>query len=521
MMGTQKAKRRSTAFHNPGVKGRATGITVKNKLVRDEDGLAGLNDFYDDSSDDSAESDADDEDFDDEDEEEEASVDEENLDDRSVNESLGEPPVEEDPIDDEVVPESVQHPLSLSVRTSSTRKSSRKSVSSASTPAQTTPIKKLDFTVDEVPPSEGTPEFSMPADGSDGEVEFNVDASAQKYSSVSKDSARRSRVASARAPLAASTPVLTTVAAPARASSTSAKRDSRSKPSAQKGTKKTNKGRKKAPTETRSARPVDAPRQEEFEPVDNADDSTIGPLSTYDAGAPRRSTRTKLTPCAYWKNERVVYEPEESTGVFRAKGKIKPKTPALPVRAKRKQRRTARPSKAKKLRRSATTDEDEHSVEELDEQEEERIRKLKPPPVLVKVQDWKENPGSPDIEMNVFKTPAMLQFTELPGLNLSVCKIFNFDDQRWASGVLELKPNSTKPSQSTKTNFLIFYVVSAQVDLTIHETKMTLPAGSCFFVPPGNYYNLRNTSQDRKCKLIFTQIKVGPVGGAQRAAAAK
>jgi hypothetical protein len=53
------------------------------------------------------------------------------------------------------------------------------------------------------------------------------------------------------------------------------------------------------------------------------------PAHTEDDEGNRRSSRNRLTPCAYWKNERVAYEPAGG-GVFKAAGKIKPETPVEP-----------------------------------------------------------------------------------------------------------------------------------------------------------------------------------------------
>lgn len=119
----------------------------------------------------------------------------------------------------------------------------------------------------------------------------------------------------------------------------------------------------------------------------------------------------------------------------------------------------------------------------------------------------------------VAKTRAMLALKpvgkqRLPGgAGLRVCKAFNVPEERWAAGLLEVPAHGTKPTQSTKSNFLVFFVASSTVEATIHTSTTRLNKGSMFFIPPGNTYSLHNPT-GRPCKLSFMQVKVEPTATA-------
>lgn len=88
------------------------------------------------------------------------------------------------------------------------------------------------------------------------------------------------------------------------------------------------------------------------------------------------------------------------------------------------------------------------------------------------------------------KTRDMLELREVgsrsqEGPKLRMCKAFNVTEERWAAGLLEVPARGSKPTQTTKTNFLVFYVAGPAIEVTIHENTSMLNSGSMFFVPPG------------------------------------
>jgi glyoxylate utilization-related uncharacterized protein len=81
---------------------------------------------------------------------------------------------------------------------------------------------------------------------------------------------------------------------------------------------------------------------------------------------------------------------------------------------------------------------------------------------------------------------------EKPGLG--VCKAFNVTEERWAAGLLEVPPLGEKPIQSTKANFLVFFVAGPAIEATIHNSTFQLNKGSMFFVPPGTCCHSRDSA---------------------------
>ena len=71
--------------------------------------------------------------------------------------------------------------------------------------------------------------------------------------------------------------------------------------------------------------------------------------------------------------------------------------------------------------------------------------------------------------------------------------------------------HSEKPRQSTKNNFLFFYLISGTVTVKIHlrdgSSDIALTKGGMFFVPPGNVYSLKNAGA-KSASLVFVQVKI-------------
>jgi glyoxylate utilization-related uncharacterized protein len=101
-----------------------------------------------------------------------------------------------------------------------------------------------------------------------------------------------------------------------------------------------------------------------------------------------------------------------------------------------------------------------------------------------------------------------------------VLQAFSLSSERWSSGLLELTEGGVKPVQSTKGNFLIFVIMYGSLEVTIHKTTMTLGPGSSFFVPPLNYYSLKNVGTSTS-RLSFTQVKIEQTTAAHGGSARK
>ncbi|NXY84936.1 CENPC protein, partial [Alcedo cyanopectus] len=76
----------------------------------------------------------------------------------------------------------------------------------------------------------------------------------------------------------------------------------------------------------------------------------------------------------------------------------------------------------------------------------------------------------------------------------------------FATGKLILKPLKEKGRQFVHMDTIAFHVIQGRVIFTLHETSYYLTTGSCFYVPAGNEYNIRNILNEESV-LFFTQLK--------------
>ncbi|XP_074085436.1 centromere protein C isoform X3 [Macrotis lagotis] len=87
---------------------------------------------------------------------------------------------------------------------------------------------------------------------------------------------------------------------------------------------------------------------------------------------------------------------------------------------------------------------------------------------------------------------------------LKMFKILN--TSLFATGTLILEPLKEKGNQYVCSDTVVFYVVSGDLICTLHETSYNLTTGDSFYVPSGNFYNIKNLLNERSI-LLFTQIK--------------
>ncbi|NXD77419.1 CENPC protein, partial [Halcyon senegalensis] len=82
----------------------------------------------------------------------------------------------------------------------------------------------------------------------------------------------------------------------------------------------------------------------------------------------------------------------------------------------------------------------------------------------------------------------------------------NLNTSAFATGRLILKPLKEKGRQFVHMDTIAFHVIHGKIIFTLHETSYSLTTGSCFYVPAGNEYNIRNILNEESV-LFFTQLK--------------
>nr|XP_025743248.1 centromere protein C isoform X3 [Callorhinus ursinus] len=173
----------------------------------------------------------------------------------------------------------------------------------------------------------------------------------------------------------------------------------------------------------------------------------------------RRTKRTRLKPLEYWRGERIDYHGRPSGG-FVIGGILSPDT----VSSKRKSKGNV--GKVNKMvnRKRICLDNEERNL-------------LRPRDTY---QFFVEHG-----ELKVYKT---------------------LDTPIFSTGKLILGPHQEKGKQHVGSDILVFYVNFGDLLCTLHETPYIITTGDSFYVPSGNYYNIKNLLNEESV-LLFTQIK--------------
>ncbi|XP_077606109.1 centromere protein C isoform X2 [Crocuta crocuta] len=217
-------------------------------------------------------------------------------------------------------------------------------------------------------------------------------------------------------------------------------------------------------------------------------DSLVLPSNTPNV---RRTKRIRLKPLEYWRGERIDYHGRPSGG-FVIGGILSPDS----VSSKRKAKGNI--GKVNKLinRKRICLDNDERKNK--------LMVNLNVPlgdplqPTRVKDPETREV-----ILMDLLRPRDTYQFFVEHG-ELKVYK--TLDTPIFSMGKLILGPHQEKGKQHVGSDILVFYVNFGDLLCTLHETSYIITTGDSFYVPSGNYYNIKNLLNEESI-LLFTQIK--------------
>ncbi|KAF4013020.1 hypothetical protein G4228_004452 [Cervus hanglu yarkandensis] len=162
----------------------------------------------------------------------------------------------------------------------------------------------------------------------------------------------------------------------------------------------------------------------------------------------RRTMRTRSKPLEYWRGERINYQGRPSENKFMVNLNIPLGDPLQPTRVK---------------------DPETRETVLMD---------------LIRPRDTYQFCVEHD-ELKVYKT---------------------LDTPFFSTGKLILGPNQEKGKQHVGLDTLVFYVNLGHLLCTLHETPYIITTGDSFYVPSGNYYNIKNLLNEESV-LLFTQIK--------------
>ncbi|NXM53899.1 CENPC protein, partial [Illadopsis cleaveri] len=196
----------------------------------------------------------------------------------------------------------------------------------------------------------------------------------------------------------------------------------------------------------------------------------------------RRTKRIRLRPLEYWRGERVNYTMNPSGGLV-ISGLVHPETES-PRKSKR--RKDPPKQKREKTNRKEIPASLDHILGDAS----------KPTVVLDPVTDK-------EVHLDCINT-ASSPYYVFKDEAVEIYK--NLNTSLFATGRLILKPYKEKGHQFVPMDTIAFHIISGKVILTLHKTSYCLTAGDCFYVPPGNGYNIRNLLNEESV-LLFTQFK--------------
>ncbi|XP_049645805.1 LOW QUALITY PROTEIN: centromere protein C [Suncus etruscus] len=205
----------------------------------------------------------------------------------------------------------------------------------------------------------------------------------------------------------------------------------------------------------------------------------------------RRTKRIRLKPLEYWRGERVDYQVRQSGG-FVISGILSPdKAPS-----KRKAKENVVKVNKKDNRKRICLDNDERKKNLIENLKIELGDPLQP--TMVKDPETREI-----ILLDLVRPRDTYQFLVEHG-ELTVFK--TLDTPYFSTGKLVLGPHQEKGKQHVGSDILVFYVKCGDLLCTLHETPYVMTTGDSFYVPSGNYYNIKNLLNEESV-LLFTQIK--------------
>ncbi|OMJ26110.1 Centromere protein 3 [Smittium culicis] len=239
----------------------------------------------------------------------------------------------------------------------------------------------------------------------------------------------------------------------------------------------------------------------------------------YSDNEPRKSTRTKLKPLEYWRNEHIVYKLEKTEDgniVPSMQGVVKlenneTKKPKRKKRSRITMPRKPPPSRSKKQKNNYSSDSDSYRFTNsqsnnlvYEEIQEKPVDYLLDAELEMRAFEAKADVVDSYTKSTVKRTVALsapaVRSRLIPdnpdNPEFYTAGIFTDSNPNskpfLQSGLIEIPPNSEKPPRNTKLYSIVFYVAHGSVQVTFRNSPVTLEVGSHFCVPRGNSYSIFN-----------------------------
>lgn len=238
--------------------------------------------------------------------------------------------------------------------------------------------------------------------------------------------------------------------------------------------------------------------------------------SNFDENSTRRSSRVKIPPLAFWRNERAVFEKNKNDIVPTIKEIITVDEPTEKTsrNSTRKSSRANSKTRIKTFKKLNPVNESDEEVNENNEDE------LKVQNGELKGSEWLKNGflkvdtfeghGS-DIKSNrlIAWGPGTENYSNsiiTKEDNFKLAILFDKNREFIAAGMMSIPPNGVKSLKSTDTTYFVFYCISGIIEVTLSGNVFLIKKGCSLEIPMGNFYQFINKGKN-DATLFFVQTR--------------
>lgn len=245
----------------------------------------------------------------------------------------------------------------------------------------------------------------------------------------------------------------------------------------------------------------------------------------------RRSTRVKVAPLEYWRNEKIVYkrksdkpvleidkiityehnEDDDEEEEYRSSKKKKEaaanKTKTRPYNYIPSGKPRGRPPKSKQISNDTLADPNALILKEIQEGSFPNSEWLKQGILQSTVNVTIDKQQSDEIVAFAPGLSQTEQLTQTSDDNFSLSILFDKHKERFASGMLRLPIKGEKDIADSHNAFITFYLIKGIVQVTIGENNFVCTEGASFQIPAFNKYAFVNKGK-AEAHLFFVQVTV-------------
>ncbi|KAM3085470.1 mitotic fidelity of chromosome transmission-related protein [Clarireedia jacksonii] len=231
-----------------------------------------------------------------------------------------------------------------------------------------------------------------------------------------------------------------------------------------------------------------------------------------------RSGRNSIKPLAFWRNERVEYNEDETATDGRTKillPSIKKIVRAEEVEQTRSARSRRPKSKSRPTKRPREEEEEDDEVEDWE---------TEPGRIEAEIQTWdpEDQVGEHANEKveEIALSAAAIRTRDIPGATFKFAKTLTLPF--FGSGMVDLEPGAVKKPKNSRKMQMVFFVFYGRVEVTVNGTPFRIGKGGMWQVPrgkycqsmvydvetmlikPGNFYSITN-DYDKPARIFFAQ----------------